>query len=273
MHIRISLFCIVLLGLLMSCGQGPTLAGSGSESPNALTGTIRISATETASSALISLYEISESEIDSGTTDYLWTLKASTQTDSNGVFRIDSMKAGYYSFIAEHHEKKAFSGYFSYHSEDTLLNIGTFQVTNTRNIQGTIHDTSSNGNKKILVLGLVGTPYTDTISDNETTLHFDSIPEGDYNFRILSVKEVQAQQDTLPYFSYIINTSLNHNTPTGNDTLQASIKPGQAFSRSDSLITVPWATNASYNSMLILLDAVKLNVENYQIEYTTTLNE
>ena len=270
------LLCFAILLLCSACSKGPDIAGSGSESSNALTGTALVNQNPQGASlytpsagASIYLYSIKTDLLDSGKVDYTWTLKDSTLSDSKGDFRIDSMKPGYYSLIFQCSNKKGFSGYFNYTADDTLLQLGYVELKNTQNIQGKIRDTTKQPGVKRWVLDLVGTPYIDTV-ELDGRFNFTDVPIGYYNFKIGA--SIQDTGYTIPYFTLV--TNLNALTVVDRyDTVYFIwAADSLAVNNPGSTITIPWQTNAKTNDMSFGPDTTKLNIDNYSIEYTTTQN-
>ncbi|OGJ88278.1 MAG: hypothetical protein A2268_05190 [Candidatus Raymondbacteria bacterium RifOxyA12_full_50_37] len=202
----------VILAVAAGCGSGGPgdIAGTGSESPNALSGSVYASIAldeiHVVASATISLYAI---QVDS-LGDYAWELDTIAASGANGKFALAPRHSGYYSIIGCKDGLKFFSGYFYYDKEHASLvpsnALDTLVLQNTMNITGTISDTA-NMVAQSFAVWLVGTPYFDTISSNDS-FHFDSIPSGDYSFEILSTFTIGPRDTTVAGNSPLFVTSV-----------------------------------------------------------------
>jgi hypothetical protein len=201
--------------------------------------------------------------------DYSWSLLDSTLSRAGGDFSLNKIKPGLYSIIFQRQDKKAFSGYFHYYQGDSLLPLGYVELKNTQNIQGSIKDTTAYPGVKRWLLHLVGTPFIDTVQDNGR-FSFADIPAGFYNFKIGA--PVQDTTPMFPFFGLIVNicgtTVVDRNDAAyflwAADTL--------AVNNSDSTISIPWRTNAVTSNISFGPDTVKLTIDNYKIEYTSSTN-
>jgi len=159
-----SAFLILFTG---SCIKRPVdVVGSGSESPNAVTGTVYMPAGvnfaglyKVAPEAEVLIYSIVET--DSG---FSWDTIVSILTDVNGQFIVDSISFGSYSILVQKEGLKDFA-YFDYNLELGAILVDSVLLKPTQKIEGTIKDTAGT-NDKIIYLGLVGTPYLDTVGIN-----------------------------------------------------------------------------------------------------------
>jgi hypothetical protein len=241
---------IILLAaaLLVSCSHGPTIAGSGSESsnamtPNALTGTVigrpdSGSIVQPLAGASVSLYSITMDTLDSGVVNYTWSVCKQVTTDDKGTFRIDSVKEGYYSAIMEFQKEKAFTGYFRYHSADSVRDLGFFETHATIHMRGTIRDTAHALSAK-LFLGLVGTPYADTT----------------YNGGSFDI-------DNIPYIASD-NSSINYLFSVTPDTLSAPV-----FPYFGAFVLPASRTDILFRDTTTLLDTTRIIFNSYQTVYT-----
>ncbi len=254
---------LVIALFVLSCSQGTKVVGTGSESPNALTGRVldntspiipsRYSGTE---GAVVSLYSITETFDSTNRILYDWSKTDSSTTDSEGEFCFKEPNVGYYSIIIQQGNKKAFSGYFRIISRDTLLDLGEIILEQTLNVKGTIKDTSVAAN--LFQLGLVGTPFIDTcnVSGGFT---FDSIPKGFMNFDIRQLQMEKAINSI--FYTSADMRSLTHDT-TNSDLVNV-------FTRASHLATWPVDSTVVETSP----NKTKLTVNHYTIEYTSTINQ
>jgi hypothetical protein len=270
------LFAVASLLLWTACGKGPDIAGSGSESSNALTGTVLVnqnqggpSLFQPAESTSVYLYRITPTALDSGKVDYTWTLQDSTLSTGTGEFRLNSMKPGNYTLLFQRQSKKTFSGYFQYGPGNSVMDLGYVELNNTENITGSIRDTAASPGLKRWVLNLVGTPYVDTV-DYNGGFNFADVPAGFYNFKIGA--PVLDSVPMVPYFGLI--TSINGTSVVDryNAVYFIWATDSLAVNNNASTISIPWQTNAMSSNMSFGPDTTKLNIDNYRIEYTTTQN-
>jgi hypothetical protein len=268
---------------LMQCANAPTgpgddFAGSVSESPNAITGTVITAQNsdfiETSNAAVI-LFEITESLDKTGSVDYSWTQLKTVTTDTNGKFTIDSMEAGDYTLLFQKDDKKAFSGYFRYEKEDSTVTLVAL-LENTITIKGQISDTASASSKEFY-LGLVGTPYFDTASATDSFC-FANIPSAEYKWRIQdSTIETSFRTvlfaDTLTVAS--APSSFNLIT-AGNYYIDTLAREDTAYLDTSNNVPVfpwfGWSVDAADVVMEPTENKVQMTQDNYLIEYTITEN-
>ncbi|MFH0920346.1 MAG: hypothetical protein V1913_08270 [Fibrobacterota bacterium] len=269
---RLSALLICLCLFLTSCGTGPDIAGSGSESPNALTGTVLWQPglngpASLAVGASVVLYQIKDSIPAPGSIDYIWSQAAITVADNNGNFRFPAMTSGHYSLILEFNGQKRFSGYFNYRANDSLVHLGYLQLFATQNIRGTIRDTVRSVPSR-LVLGLVGTPYHDTV-ETDGAFAFSSVPVGNYYFSIKSLPIMTGigMQDSIvgatsvlvcdtlrPIMSFIVTSSAD----------LAVIYGGRG--------TAPLSGSTVVNTSVRAFDTVSTTVNSFKIIYALENN-
>lgn len=264
---RLALLLRVLLPALMlvRCStEGPTVAGSGSESPNAITGTVSLppaAANPTPAGAEAVLFAITHDTLLENTVEYQWKALDTVTTDGNGRYEFADMTDGLYTIIIQKDGYKAFSGYIQYRTAFATLTLD-YVLKNTQNIRGAITDTAKASNVRIY-LGLVGTPYFDTIAAAQDSFNFTEIPQGIYNWDIRSELLTDWQSSVLvsiptAYYSYdslYVFRSPDHTKANGiaSDTLFAD-----------------WASDTL--EIRTVQDTISFQHGNYSINYTIENN-
>lgn len=199
---RAVLLFISLIILLSSC-TGGNIAGTGSESPNALTGSIydmRDYGTPHAirsQNVHLSLYRIDSRRDSLNRLSVDWYVIDSSRTDSTGHFSFGIKAVGQYSIVASYQNLKAFSGIINVNSLDSQISSISIELQRTININGWINDTSQTTYTK-LKFGIIGTPFITECNSN-STFHFNEVPIGDLKFygEILSTHNRNTQDSTV----------------------------------------------------------------------------
>jgi hypothetical protein len=238
-----------ILFLLLFCTKPNKEAGGGSDTPNPPACKVKGNAFIPDNSRNIgledfkvSLYNITAED----TAGYEWSLADSTLTDVNGAFGFDSLAAGFHSIVLEKDIFKAFTGYFNHRGNDSTIDLGMVPAEKTTNIAGIIE---SKYPYNSLVLGLVGTPFGDTVIDDGFKLN--DIPGGSYKMEII----LQAVSDSTNYASNVVNNKPSADTSYLIDDSDLPIGPaGQA------------------DSVKIVSDTIEISGENFTIKYTVSEN-
>jgi len=266
------LLILFITGLFASCSTGPDLAGSGSESSNALTGTVlwhpsNDSTVKLAVNATVTLYKIIDTVYPGTGGTYTEKQAGAALTDNNGNFRINGLAAGTYSMVFEQGNQKCFSGYFSYRADDTPLDFGYLTLNPTQTLRGTIRDTTAT-RASLLVLSLVGTAYSDT-ADTSGAFAFTAIPLGKY---YLSVRGVLI--NGLPGSTDVATTVLVSDTlRPGIASMQSSLPYNDflAVLSGDSADNSTIMPNIS-GSIIHQSDTVSIATGDFLIKYTQESN-
>jgi hypothetical protein len=262
------LLVLLLAVFLASCGKGPVVAGSGSESSNALTGCALYNPNSTSTSVFpaagadVKLFQVTPSA-DTAQTGYTWHAVDSTAAGSDGNFSFGSVKPGEYALIIQYQTKKAFSGYFKVLENNPLLALGYMELQNTKNIQGRISDTQTVSAAPV-VIGLVGTPFADTVAQNGN-FNLAGLPAGFYNLQLSdslsgTLNSVLPVLPPLPVFDWWGATLAVHSTANNNVAVDAF------------QISVPWDVNSMTNFITVASDSTKLQVNGFSIFFTTVDN-
>jgi len=274
--IGISLYVVLFLA---RCGSD-RITGTQSDSPNAaMRGNIYqedlVSKSQIkVKNATIDLYKI---ELDIDSSGYVWEVVKTIQSDTSGFFRLDSIESGSYSILITSGDKKGFSGYIEYTEKGPTLELDSLFVSSTQNISGTIKDSSGNIDSN-LVLGLIGTPYSDTVT-NTGSFVFNNIPIGDF---IMDITKFTTKIE-----SVFINTGISPDSLLF-DSLQITFQGSRnqvisisTFDFSPSLDTsyvIAYSDSSSIGINVINEDqidtvtvqnsTIKIVSDNYTIEYT-----
>jgi hypothetical protein len=180
--------------MIMSCSTGIDIAGTGSESPNALTGTVY----SQQENVLISLYSIDSLYDSLNHLKLSWQIVDSSLTDSSGRFSFNIDSTGQYTVLASFQNLKAFSGIINITSKQDINSVN-LELKQTINIFGKLNDTSST-TYSVVKLGIIGTPYITECYSNSNFTFFD-VPQGNlkYYADILSI-HTRCSQDTNAYY-------------------------------------------------------------------------
>ena len=261
-------FPLILALVLVRCSTGPNVAGSGSESPNAINGTVYAplngvsSALSPAADAQAVLFEIFPTSVDSPV-DFTWHALDTVKTDAYGCFAFQDMKEGTYSILFEKGVFKAFSGYFVYFLSDSILTLSV-SMDHAQNIRGTLKDTSA-AERGRFSLGLIGTPYFDTIPSGTDSFSFHNIPKGIYSWNIESVTDIRTFILTTYQTVYAVDSFvMAPQTPYSGAPLFFCWSPDN-----DTLYT-PWATETV--NVRTVQDTVTFQQGNYLVNYIVETN-
>jgi hypothetical protein len=266
----------------VGCAEPPTgHAGGGSERPNApaFDGNVQCAGTTWGISGEmqevgVTVYAIQE---DSG--GYFWEVWDVTATDSNGDFRIDSVEAGHYCMLFEKEGWMAFSGYLVFGADDTLVTLDTIDLMHTQNISGAIKD-SAGRNSKDIILGLIGTPYYDTVTINDDgAFAFNNIPYGDYKMEITAFSLIDTVGDTTMADSNIsaIDTLLVHPDMVTAVFLLINVTSRCGVAAADTTYELgyselPGEPKEQIDSVKVIQSTIGVTGGDYSINYTVEEN-
>jgi hypothetical protein len=274
-----------LVLLILSCANapnGPELAGSGSESPNALRGTILVAAAGQDSvfnpvpGTEVLLYAVTETRSADSGIDYAWALADSTRAADSGKFILDSIEPGSYTLIFQHSDRKTFSGYFNIEeSDDTVTCIAFLEPTQT--IRGTIRDTADTVSREFY-LGLVGTPYFDTVTTTDS-FTFADIPAGKYKWDIRS-GVIQSPIENSVLFAdtslFYITTAAGSYSMYTYDLMQVDSPAASAYLDERSAVPIApywgWEIDTAAINVEPAEQKIQMTDESYIIEYIVTEN-
>ncbi|MBL8025295.1 MAG: hypothetical protein JNL74_02730 [Fibrobacteres bacterium] len=214
--------------IFLSACTGGNIAGTGSESPNAITGTIyNLRADITADlkavgKVCITLYRIDSLRDSTNRLNMSWYATDSSLTDSSGHFSFEIDTMGQYSVLASYQSLKAFSGIININSLKKSINNLTLELKNTINIDGSLRDTSQTNYSK-LKLGIIGTPFITECFSN-SSFYFTEVPQGDLQFyaSVLSIHS-RITNDTTHYYNQPSFPFFSFPVVIQNDTVRTSI--------------------------------------------------
>lgn len=264
---------ILLLPLLfLACSSGPEIAGSGSESSNAMTGaTVRLPGSYSTTSkaipvdnALVSLYSVAEISADTSAPRYVWSLADSIRTDASGAFSLINPSPGHFAVLFEKDSLKAFSGYFIYKGD--TLDLGSLILTPALNLGGSLIDSLGQPVSGV-ALGLVGTSFLDTTA-SDGRFSFTRVPEGIYNFSLLFQTLRSPKGDSI-----FLNTAAPVSAPVSPAAIDTSSwgivnADTVGFDQDTRSLSVSWALPLNAASFVMLPDSVRLSLSPYRISYT-----
>ena len=270
--------------LFLSCANspnGPDLAGSGSESPNALTGTVLIAVAgldavfSPVPGAEVLLYAVTETRNADSGIDYAWALSDSTHANAQANFTLDSIEPGNYTLIYQKGDRKTFSGYCNIEeSDDTVTCVAFLEPTQT--ICGTIRDTADTVSREFY-LGLVGTPYFDTVTTADS-FTFANIPAGKYKWDIRSevIKSPIGNSVLFADSTIFVRAAMATSFYLAVDNM--SVVDTMADSYLDEKNAVPvlpwwgWEVDSATVNIEPVEKKIRMTDETYVIEYTVTEN-
>lgn len=156
-----SLFIYLFIVLICwSCSNGPQdVAGTGSESPNALTGVVyakKASSDCISTNALVTIYSID-------TLSKTWEVFSEINTNDSGKFTVTDLQKGRYSILIEKDTLNAFT-YFDYFYNSGKILIDSILLKEKVSITGKINDQNDNPIKNAQ-LKIVGTGFKTITGD------------------------------------------------------------------------------------------------------------
>lgn len=229
----LSLWTIVIAFFVLQCADptGPEDHSGGSSpipNPPAIIGIAEIDQSSNLTNTAINV-NLFQNIFESNT--YTSLQISSTITDSNGMFKFDSLDTGNYSVVlyknAASETLRAFSGYETLFEDTGIVDIGTIVLTSPQKVFGSLEFLSISCDE--VVLSLIGLGEQDTVKPEyirESFFVFESIPKGDYKISIAT----NCNTSILENYLFSFPTKIANDTTyeeTSNNLISTIIKSGK----------------------------------------------